>query len=613
MSDFQQLRVEAPAGVNFAREQAQLDPQIWDNAENVTFRHGITKKCSGYEEGFGTAYTTPEVIVPLRDDSQQYYWWVYAGKKTLPDPTGAYTSKEDKIYRITSKQVHEDVTPVGGVTPDVLFYDDIKWSGDTINGVPYLCKSKPYLWDVSSAKFRPMRGFPEHVSFKVMRTYRNFMVGLNFATKDFAGDNIANEEKAWCGFGPWNAGIHQNAIWWSHDVVGSDLDPRASVEVGDGGWNGTTKIGYSMWRDADPTKNSGWNFLGGSGGPIVDGRSMRDSFIIYRERSVWQMTYIGGINVFSFKELFNDAGALSEHCIADVEGQHFVVGQSDVYIHNGVQKQSVADGVVRRDLFNSIDPEYIDNVFVSTSYKDKELWVCFPEATTNHKGACNVAFVFNWEEKHWSRRDIPDLTCGTYTILSIPTNDIAWDAPGEEASWDELSQEEVWLSSYSKYSASNWGTAFGSKYEILPGSTKESLWGDKKPWFDSHDWNKEISQSKYFIYTSQSFEPKFNGSDFEAFVEKRWLDMGDRSDTTFVNKIYPLVRGGSVDVYMAGTSVIQDTPVWKFQGSFDGSKDTKLSTRVSGNFIHVKFVIPKLSQAEIRGYWLEWSKIGRRA
>ena len=608
MSDFQQLKVEAPAGVNFAREQAQLNPQIWDNAENVTFRHGITKKCSGYEEGFGPAYTTPEVIVPLRDDSQQYYWWVYAGRKTVPNSSGVYDKPEEKLYRITSKQVHEDVTPTDGVANDDLFYEDVKWTGDTINGVPYLCKSKPYLWDVSTTKFRPMRGFPEHVSFKVMRTYRNFMVGLNFATKDFAGSNIADEEKPWCGFGPWNTGVHQNAIWWSHDVVGSGLDPSSED------WKDDTKIGPSMWRDADPTKNSGWNFLGGSGGPIVDGRSMRDSFIIYRERSVWQMTYIGGINVFSFKELFNDAGALTENCIADVEGQHFVVGQSDIYIHNGVQKQSVADGIVRRELFNSIDPAYIDNVFVTASYKDKELWVCIPEATTNKEGACNVAYVFNWEEKHWSRRDIPDLTCGAYTILSIPEKDITWDAPGEENSWDELAQEESWLASYSKYSASNWGAAYGSKREILPGGGY-NIWDDRERWFDSSVWDegKEITESQYFIYTSQSFEPKFNGSDFESFVEKRWLDMGDRTDATFVNKVYPLVRGGSVDVYMAGTSVIHDNPVWKFQGTFDGSRDTKLSTRVSGNFVHIRFVIPKQSQAEIRGYWLEWSKIGRRA
>ena len=617
MSEFQQLRVEAPAGVNFAREQAQLDPQIWDNAENVTFRHGITRKCSGYEQGFGSAFTTPEVIVPLRDDSQQYYWWVYAGKKAVSDSSGGFTKQEEKLYRITSKDTHEDITPPDGVAIDDLFYDDVKWTGDTINGVPYLCKSKPYLWDVTTAKFRSMRGFPDHVSFKVMRTYRNFMIGLNIATKDFEG-NYGDKTKPWYGFGSWTTGVHQNALWWSHDVVGSGLDPEETSKSPDeepGMWNPTEKTGNSMWRDADPTRNSGWNFLGGSGGPIVDGRSMRDSFIIYRERSVWQMTYIGGINVFSFKELFNDAGALTENCIADVEGQHFVVGQSDIYIHNGVQKQSVADGVVRRELFNSIDPAHIDNVFVSASYKDKELWVCIPEATTNVEGACNVAYVFNWEEKHWSRRDIPDLTCGTYTILSIPEEDITWEAPAEKiSSWDELAQEETWLASYSKYSASNWGSAYGSKREILPGQGY-NIWDDKERWFDAYAWDegKELTESQYFIYTTQTFEPKFDESPFEAFVEKRWLDMGDRSDSTFVNKIYPLVRGGAVEVWMAGTDVIHDNPVYKLQGSFDGSRDTKLSTRVSGNFIHVKFIIPKDSQAEVRGYWLEWSKIGRRA
>ena len=101
--------------------------------------------------------------------------------------------------------------------------------------------------------------------------------------------------------------------------------------------------------------------------------------------------------------------------------------------------------------------------------------------------------------------------------------------------------------------------------------------------------------------------------------------MGDPSSATFVNKVYPEVRGpgeaGSdesfvsapVDVYLAGTYKMSEAPIYKKLGSFDSTTGTKLSYRCSGNYIHVKFVIPEKSRAEIRGYTLEWSKIGRRS
>lgn len=609
MAEFQQFKVDAPAGINFTREPSQLPAVLWDEGENIAFRHGITKKCSGYEQGFGTSFTTPECIVPLRDDSQEYFWWAYVGAKAVEDVDNPGKFKiEDRMYRVLSKGVHHDVTPTGGL-PESEFARFHSWTGDTLNGIPYLCKDKPFVWDKGAARFRPMNKFPEHLHFSTMRTYRNFMVGLNFSTDD-QGEDFDN------GFGPWARGTYQNALWWSQSVVGSELDPDTDMDPN----------AKSFWCDADPEKDSGWNFLGGAGGPIVDGKALRDGFIIYRERSVWQMTYIGGINVFSFKELFDDAGALGLDCIAEVEGHHIVIGQSDVYMHNGVQKQSIADGIVRKEIFNSIDPEYTDKVFIATNYKDKEAWICIPESGTHRDGACNVAYVYNWEEKTWGRRDLPDVICSIYTILSLPEEDTTWEARSEGgpsdpatgeghvipgSTWEEATDR--WIDSYFKYNPSDWGLAMGSARLVRPG--EEKLWHDEYEWMDTELWNdfkNPVTESEYFIYTAID-EPLINGRNYVGTLEKKWVDMGDRTDASFVNKIYPLVRKGFVDVYMAGSTTVDEGLVWRFIGTFDPSRDTKLSCRVSGEFIHTKFVIPERSRAEIRGYTLEWSKIGRRS
>lgn len=596
---FQLFTIDAPAGVNLSIEPSQLNPKIWDEASNITFRHGKTFKCNGFEEGFGEAKTLPEIIVPLRDDSQEFYWWAYAGKQTSDtNPDGAY-----KIYKVTSRGVHDDVTPTGEGGVDVIkvanIWDPPKWSGDTLNGTPFLCLEKPYVW--AGDKFEPMSKFPQFLSFRNMRTYKNFIIGLNFATDG------RTAQEGLEGFSEWKQGVHQDAIWWSHDIASDSLQVEEDSK--------------SLWCDADANRNSGWNFLGGGGGPIVDGKSMRDSFIIYRERSVWQMSFIGGLEVFSFKELFNDVGALSQNCIAEVDGQHFVIGHSDVYLHNGIQKQSICDAVVRKAIFERVDPKFVNNIFASVDYANKEFWVCIPELRTADvpdyiRGSCNVAFVYNWQEQTWSKRDIPDILCSTYTILDLPQSDISWLAPEEEASW--TSAQDTWLSSEFRYNPSDWGFAMGSVHQKPHNSTEG--WVDDNYWFDLNFWDEEERDTtSYKIFTSIE-ESTYDGLEFEGIVEKKWMTLGDYTDTSMVHKIYPLVRGteggtvgGVVDVYMSGTKTILESPSWKKIGRFDAAKMTKLSCRVSGNFIHVRFVIPEEYRSQIRGFTMEWDKIGRRA
>jgi len=628
MSEFQQVKVDSPAGVNFTREPAQLPLNLWDEAYNVTFRHGKTYKSSGYEQGFGTAHCRPEVIVPLRDSTQSHYWWNYAGEKiTLVDGVEV---KEDRIYQVTSKGDHDDVTPEGGIIHDNTFVVPLRWSGGSMNTIPYMCKGKPYVWSEKLNKFKKMNKFPEYLNFRLLRTYKNYMVGLNFETKAFNGDPDR-------GLSFWDKGTHPNALWWSQDVAGAAIEPSLDWEE-----DPDNEGEKSFWCDMDPNRNSGWNFLGGLGGPIVDAKALRDSFMIYRERSVWQMTYVGGVNVFAFKELFDDAGALGENCVVEVEGQHYVVGQSDIYVHNGVQKQSIADGIVRREIFKSIDPSQVDKVFCCVNYKDKEFWVCIPESGSfaGKEGfdvACNVAYVYNWVEKHWSRREVPNIITTSYTLLSINESDVSWESVSEGGpaipdgdlnpnntkghvvpggSWEET--VDTWLDSFYKYNPSDWGLVFGSNITIGPDSYK-NYWDEgedpsySNEWTDPNYWIEEEppEQPIYTIFTSIE-EPLYDGYNKQAIVEKRWMDLGDRSDQSFVNKIYPLVRNGTIDVYMSGTRMVSEEPVWKFIGTFDPNRDTKLSCRVSGCFIHVRFIWSEESRAEVRGYNLEFSKIGRR-
>lgn len=552
---YQRYKVERPKGVNFTQEPAQLPDEVWDNVDQVAFRHGTTQKVSGYEQGFGKTgvlgdgSVVPDTVLPLRDDGGEYYWWAYT------------STSPDTIHRIQSVDAHQDVTPIAGIED----LPDYTWSGDSLNGVPYFTKGVPYKWD-ESANFEKFTKFPIHLKANTIRTYRNFMIALNIETERF--DPIDYEEDDYYkDFGFWTAGKHQNAIWWSAGAIDKDIDVS--------------------WADADPTSESGWNFLGGTGGNIVDGKTLRDSFIIYRERSVWQMTYTGGVNVFSWKELFNDAGALSRDCVAEIEGNHLVVGQSDVYMHDGVSKRSIADGIIRKEIYRTIDKEHIDKVFIATRYKDKEAWICVPQAATENNGRCNIAFVYNWEEQTWSRREIPSSLCSMYTILDISEDDISWGAPSElegvdGSTWQEAT--DTWMDSFFKYNPSDWGMAMGGVTDDGEGA----------------------------VYTMID-APMKDGKNFTGYVEKRWMDMGDRNLLKTINRIFPMVRGtGTMDIYVAGTMTTMEAPRWKYAGNYDPNRKMHLGTTATGKYIHVRFEWPKESRLEVKGYDVEYKITGAR-
>lgn len=602
---FQKFIVDAPAGVNFSLEPSQLNPKLWDEANNITYRHGKTFKCNGYEEGFGVAQTLPELVLPLRDDTASRFWWVYAGKQTSMNP--AYdpanpgeekpTIEKDKVYRILRKDNHVDVTPTAGI-PYQGHWSSPRWSGDSLNGTPYLCKEKMYVWSEQSQIFEPMNKFPEFLNFRTVRTFKNFIFGLDFY--------VTQDETSIPGVSQMMPGSYSDGIWWSQDIATGNLQVGESEK--------------SLWCDSDANRSSGWNILGGAGGPIVDAKTMRDTMVIYRERSVWQATFVGGINVFNWRELFDDAGALSYNCVQEIEGQHFVIGHSDVYVHNGVQKQSIVDGVVRKKIFENIDPDYVQNVFTAADYDNKEFWVCVPhKRPTGEKyaGSCNVAFIYNWEEKTWARREIPDLISGVYSVLSIPVEDKSWNAPIMKTPW--LSSQSTWLNLSARYNPAKWGFIMGSARYVAHNEGFAYDWDDDIFWEDTYYWNETPGdKDEYSIYTGIQ-ESTFNGEDFTAVVEKRWIELGDSTKQSFVNKVFPYVRGSGgssvgaqVKVYIAGTRWLTEPINYRYIGTFDGNKMGKLAARCSGNYIHLKFEIPELSRAEIRGYEIEFTKIGNR-
>lgn len=160
--------------------------------------------------------------------------------------------------------------------------------------------------------------------------------------------------------------------------------------------------------------------------PILDMSELRGQMFIYSSDSIHVLTLVNGIaNVRPYAKGY---GTLAVNCIAEFDGNHFVVDRNDIYIHNGSGKiSSVAYGRVRDFFLGDINHSYTDKTFVVKNNKYKEIWVCYV-SSTNSTGKCDRALIYNFKEDNWTIRDLPLVT---YMFPSPNLSGVSWQQGNE--------------------------------------------------------------------------------------------------------------------------------------------------------------------------------------
>lgn len=184
-----------------------------------------------------------------------------------------------------------------------------------------------------------------------------------------------------------------------------------------------TSVAGLVWDPTNPANTAGENILGELTTPIVDGLVLGSQFIIYSLSQVYLMEYTGSSLVFNFRRLFPTGGIINTNCVVEVEGKHFVFGDDDIYMHDGVNKKSIADGRVRRKIYGAVRRNDRNKCFVlhdSVSnfvyfcYKSEENTVANPNTTFANKAA-----IYNYRNDTWSFMDLPNVAGGSEVTFSF--------------------------------------------------------------------------------------------------------------------------------------------------------------------------------------------------
>lgn len=548
----------------------ELPPEAWSHANNVRFVGGRVEKMGG---------TLPVLTANMPEESPLCI--LQRSNTTNPiygTPTSLYTV-EGITHLNISKRDASDPTNATPIT--YLASPEERWYYTSLsNSVVLNCKrNNPQGLRPRDTYFDdlPGWGYPngltgQHHDWKCgrVRSFRNYLIAL-----DMVEDGIELPQR----------------VRWSNISFVNELPPD--------------------WIENDDKKDGGFNDLTDSIGRIVDGCPLRDSFVLYTDKDTYLMDYVGGIFIFSFRKLFSDAGLLAPRCVTEFEGQHFVVAQDDIFIHNGSSRKPVASGRLKDFLIKEISGVNPQATQVFSNTSKKEIWIAYAGPGTNELNklnwSCTKAAVWNWEFDTWSFYDLPKL----YDInVALPpeTDSKSWDMlqgteatedhdsiipPGTTDLWDDPTwSEELW-------------EAFGKDFvrKVIYGASKDGCLYllDSGTVFNPYDPVTKTTSVKPIL----------------AELVRTHLDMDELVESTrqykMVRTITPQFSGdGSILVFSGGSENSTTPPTWDGFQVFDILDDVKVDTWSNNRYPAVKFVDSSDGSWLFTGYDIDFVQEGNR-
>jgi hypothetical protein len=188
----------------------------------------------------------------------------------------------------------------------------------------------------------------------------------------------------------------------------------------------------TSWDETDTTKDAGEQDLAETSDLLVDALPLGDVLAVYKERSCYEMRFVGQPFIFQFRKMPGEYGMLARGCGVNTPLGNVVLSAGDVILNTGQGMVSIADGLVRKYIFDNLTSDNYKRAFVASNPQRNEVLICFPFAGST---LCNKACVWNWLTKTWGLRDLSSVTYAAVGQIDYTTTS-TWSADSERWDWD---------------------------------------------------------------------------------------------------------------------------------------------------------------------------------
>ena len=338
---------------------------------------------------------------------------------------------------------------------------------------------------------------------RIIRSHKTFMFALHLV-------NNGVEEK--------------DAYRWSHPADINGLPPT--------------------WDDTDPLYLAGKANIGSRSGNIIDGLSLRDSFVIYSENGVNILDFDPNSSfVWRRREMSSVVGLLAKNALVEVKGRHFFLADGDIVMNDGNQVQSIMHNRVRRYISARISTNYFQRSFAVRNHPYSEIWFCVPLDGAEYP---NLAMIYNFRDDSWSTRELPttDTNIAHANFGSQASPEVSWDTWA--GTWD--SQSRIWGSSV------------------------------RTPLDDTVVGVNNVNSELIFLDPSDE-----RSVELGTRIERVGYPLGGHDDVTSITRIYPHIEGTQPVSIRFGSHDKAGGPIrWKPAVNFTPGIDRKVDIRTTG-------------------------------
>jgi hypothetical protein len=491
-----------------------LPKGAWTDSRNVRYRDGAVEKCRGYEQALGDLSATAIWSAPISDGTN--YFWVY-GSNT--------------VMYATDGSTHADITGAVSLSAG----DDLNFTGGAFHGYMLVNDGVniPQSWTPSLGNdLISLTAWPA-ITCRVLRPFKDFLFAFRISD-------------------------------------GSDYNPRL-MRWSDRAAQGSLPVD---WDFNDPNNQAGINELGQTHDTIVDATPLRDSLIIHKDQHTWAAEYIGGGDIFGFRQVFSQVGMIAEGCALTFGAQQLVVTDQDVIVHDGNSAQSILDRRARRWLFNRISTTRFRRSFVVGDFRNREAYICFPEAGYDWP---NMALVWNWA----------DNTLHPFDLGGPKTFATPGIIPGAAISFD---------------------ADLGTFNEAIGTFDEETF----NPFQSRILFTDAALMRAYQNDTGESYD----GTPMTCYAERTAFPfVKDLMFIRRIKRIFPLVMGTPGDTleFYIGSRATQDSDTsWQGPFTFTIGVDYKIDLRVSARLLDLRVQYAGENTFRLSGFKVEFENEGYR-
>ena len=156
-------------------------------------------------------------------------------------------------------------------------------------------------------------------------------------------------------------------------------------------------------------------------GPIKAAKKFgSDRIVAYKSRSIYFGSYVGGDSAWSWQEL-PGFGCVGLDAVVNLGTAHFVVGEDNLYIFDGVRPNPVADPL-RKWFIDNSSATYRYRTIVQFDRDKNLIWIYFP-SSGSATGQPDMCLVYHLFTKQWGRAD---RTIEAAMLFTAPT--VTFDA-----------------------------------------------------------------------------------------------------------------------------------------------------------------------------------------